>query len=221
MKINHYMIVMTGVPLAVLLLCLVSISVVVSSSREHIFTTVETAPFADAALILGAGVLRDGGLSPVLRDRADQAIDLYRAQKVSRIIASGNTATYYDEVEPMRNYLLKAGIPEDAIVLDRAGFDTYSSIYRARDVFAVQSLAIVSQSFHLPRAVFIARELNIDASGVSADRGHYKITNYFREMLADVKAVANLVGNRTPSSLRGELSIEATPPSEKFLFPLW
>lgn len=182
----------------------------------------EDSPKKDTALILGAAVLRSGGLSPVLRDRADQAIELYRAEKVARIIASGNTeGNHYDEVAPMKAYLVQAGIPESAIVLDGGGFDTYSSIHRAQSVFATQSLIVVSQSFHLPRAVFIARELGIDAVGVSADRGHYKLVNYFREMLADVKAVANLISNRTPRSLATDGPETLSTEQGKILFPLW
>lgn len=222
MKLNHTIILSASVPLFVLLLCLVSISFVVSSSRDHIYMSTDDSPKKDAALILGAAVLRSGGLSPVLRDRADQAIELYRAEKVERIIASGNTAgNHYDEVLPMKTYLVNQGIPESAIILDGAGFDTYSSIYRAQSVFKIESLAVVSQSFHLPRAVFIARELGMDAVGVSADRGHYKLVNYLREMLADVKAVANLISNRTPRSLATDVP-DTTPPEQgRILFPLW
>ncbi len=216
---------MIAVPILVLLISLLVISFMVTTSTRHIHRDVEDSPHADAALILGAAVLRNGGLSPILRDRADQAIELYRAGKVDKIIASGDNQTLeYNEVQPIRNYLVKEGIPEEDIFLDYAGFDTYSSIYRARDVFLVKSLAIVSQSFHLPRAVFIARELGLEAHGVSADRGHYKLTNYFREMAADIKAALNLLMNRTPKYLGEEIPItgdgrESLP--EGYSIPLW
>lgn len=223
---HRYLLFLIAVPVLIGLVSLISISVIVSSSRDHIYASAEEAPPADAALILGAAVLKNGGLSPVLRDRVDQAIELYRMGKVKKIIASGNNESLeYNEVQPIRNYLVKADIPPEDIFLDHAGFDTYSSIYRARDVFVVQSLAIVTQSFHLPRAVFIARELGIDAIGVSADRGRYKLVNYFREMLADVKAAANLVFKRTPKYLGEEIPITGdgrrSQPQSSTSIPLW
>ena len=172
------------------------------ATRDHIYTVKEAVPKSDAAIILGAAILRSGGLSPVLRDRANMAIALYETGTVKKIVASGdNSRIDYNEVSPIRTYLLKAGIPEEDIFVDFAGFDTYSSIYRAKSVFQIQSMVIVSQSFHLPRAVFIARQIGIDAVGMSADDGHYKINNYFRETLASVKAVWNILIDRQPKYL--------------------
>lgn len=223
---RRYLFVLLAVPVLVGLVSLIIITVVVSSSREHIYPSADEAPSAEAALILGAGVLRNGGLSPVLRDRVDQAIELYRAGKVEKIIASGDNQTLdYNEVQPILNYLVERDIPKEDIFLDHAGFDTYSSIYRARDVFTVRSLAIVTQSFHLPRAVFIARNLGIEAFGVSADRGHYKLINYFREMLADVKAAANLLFDRRPKYLGEEIPVSGdgrtSQPASSKSIPLW
>lgn len=173
---------------------------IVAVTRGFIYTD-NSVPTTHTALILGAAILKNGELSPVLRDRADRAIELYKAGKVVAIIASGNNISPdYNEVAPMKTYLVKGGIPEKDITTDSAGVDTYSSVYRAQHVFDATSLIIVSQSFHLPRAVYIARKLGIEAYGVSADNGHYKLTNYFREMLADSKAIFNLVFKRTPQS---------------------
>ena len=181
---------------------------VIFTTKKFVFESMENAPATEAALVPGAAILRNGELSPVLRDRADQAIALYNAGKVKKIIASGDNSTLsYNEVQPMRKYFMRNNIPESDIFLDYAGFDTYSSIYRARNVFLVNSLTVVSQSFHLPRAVFIARNLGMDAYGVSADNGHYKLTNYFREMLADSKAVFNLLFQRKPKYLGEEIPI--------------
>lgn len=226
-KLQRYVFfLMLGI-LVVALVSLLVITVIVSSSRQHVYENIEDVPQADAALILGAAILRNGNLSPVLKDRVDQAIELYQAGKVEKIIASGDNSTKdYNEVQPIRTYLRAAGIPDEDIFLDYAGFDTYSSIYRARDVFLAKSLSIVSQSFHLPRAVFIARKLGLEASGVSADRGHYKLVNYFREMLADVKAAANLLSAREPKylgdpiPLSGEEGATATP-ADRSVIPLW
>ena len=222
---NRYFFILIAVPVLVALVSLVAIAIVVSSSRKHIYAKIENIPNAEAALILGAAILKNGQPSPVLRDRIDQAIDLYKAGKVGKIIASGDNASVdYNEVQPVRIYLIKNGIPEEDIFMDYAGFDTYSSIYRARDVFLVESLSIVSQSFHLPRAVFIARNLGLEASGSSADRGHYKVTNYFREMAADIKAVVNIASSRKPRHLGKEIPISGdgreSLPQPKTI-PIW
>src|SRR6185295_18531017 len=97
-------------------------------------------------------------------------IELYKAGTVSKILVSGDNSTVsHNEVNPVRDYLLASGIPDRDIFLDHAGFDTYSTMYRARDIFGVASILIATQSFHLPRAVFIARALGVDAYGVDAD----------------------------------------------------
>jgi vancomycin permeability regulator SanA len=126
-------------------------------------------------------VLSNGGLSPILKDRADTAIQLYKLKKVSKIIVSGDNSTVsYNEVNPVRIYLLNKDVLDQDIFFDHAGFNTYSTMYRARDIFKVGSVLIVSQSFHLPRSVFIARELGINAYGVNADAGNILFKNYIR-----------------------------------------
>jgi SanA protein len=208
-----------AIPVVVALVSLLTISIIISTSRSHIYERIADVPKAEAALILGAGVLRSGNLSSVLKDRVDEALDLYEAEKVEKIIASGNRSADYNEVDPIVTYLINHSVPESDILIDYAGFDTYSSIYRARHVFGMSSITIVSQSFHLPRAIFIARNLNLTANGISADRGHYKLTNYFREMFADVKAVVNLLLHRRPASAQ---TIQADSElQEGYLFPVW
>lgn len=191
------------VPIGIVILIGVSIAIVFLSSRTHLYSEFSETPSADVAVILGAGVLKNGGLSPVLRDRVDQAIELYREEKVGRIIASGNRSEDYNEVDPIVTYLEGHGIPRSDIITDYAGFDTYATMYRAKFIFGVQSVALVSQSFHLPRAIFIARGLGLDAYGISADRGHYKIDNYVREAFADVKAVGEVLFHRTAAGAKG------------------
>lgn len=191
--------------LALILLFSVSI---IYSTKGYIYEDITQVPQADAALVLGAAILKNGELSPVLRDRANKAIELYNAGKVKKIIASGDNSTVtYNEVQPIRKYLLRYNIPESDIFMDYAGFDTYSSIYRAQNIFLVQSLIVVSQSFHLPRAVYIARHLDIDAYGMSADDGRYKLINYFREVLADTKAVIDIAFDRKPKYLGRQIPI--------------
>ena len=153
-------------------------------------------------IIPGAAILANGGLSPIFRDRVDMAIRLYQAKKIQKILASGDNSTVsHNEVNPVRNYLLKNGIPDQDIFLDHAGFDTYSTMYRARDVFGVTSTLIATQSFHLPRAIFIAHDLGLAAYGANADNGPSSFGNYIREVFAKEKAVLDLTLDRKPKYL--------------------
>jgi SanA protein len=110
-------------------------------------------------------------------------------------------------VNPVRLYLTRKGVPEEDIFLDHAGFDTYSTMYRARDIFGVVSVLVVTQSFHLPRAVFIAQNLGLQADGVNADVGYIFKRNYARELLANVKAILDLSVSRQPKYLGDPIPI--------------
>jgi len=182
--------------------------VIYAETKPYIYNDVRSVPNTEVALIPGAAILSDGTLSSIFKDRADTAIKLYEAKKVSKILVSGDNSTLsHNEVNPVRNYLLKKGIPDEDIFLDHAGFDTYSTMYRARDIFGVTSVIITSQSFHLPRAVFIARQLGMKAYGVNADVGHILFRNYARETLADEKAVLDLISHRKPKYLGDTIPI--------------
>ena len=177
-------------------------------TRAYIWDNVDEIPHTEAAVVLGASILEDGSLSPILEDRVNFAIKLYKANKVEKILVTGdNSSLAYNEVNPVRLYLLERGIADKNIFLDHAGFDTYSSMYRARDIFLADSMTIVTQSFHLPRSVFTARALGLDAYGMSADNGHYKLRNSVREMFANVKTVINLVFSREPKYLGKEIPL--------------
>jgi SanA protein len=181
------------------------------STREFIYASVADIPPAQAALVLGASVMRDGTLSPVLEERVDKAIELYQAHKVAKILMTGDNSTVaHNEVEPVRRYLLAAGIPAEDIFLDHAGFDTYSSMYRARDVFGVTSVVIVTQAFHLPRSVYIARKLGLSATGLEAGAGGAALRNYIREAPATVKAQLDLLFYRVPKYLGPQFPIGGT-----------
>src|SRR3989338_6760278 len=174
-------------------------------TQKYIYNEVENTPEASAVLIPGAAIFSDGSLSSIFLYRVDMAIKLYEAKKVSKILVSGDNSTdSHNEVNPVRLYLIDKGIPDQDIFLDHAGLDTYSSMYRARDIFGVTSILISTQSFHLPRAVFTARQLKIEAYGVNADVGHIFFRNYLREVLANEKAVSNLILDRKPKFL-GEM----------------
>jgi SanA protein len=177
-------------------------------AHPHITTNQNEIKETDAAIVLGAGLITSEKLSPIFKDRVDTAITLYKEGKVRKILVTGDDGTEeHNEVTPAGEYLLTQGIPSNDIFLDHAGFDTYSSMYRAREVFLIRSGTITTQSFHLPRAVFIARMLGIDAYGVPADQHAYSYKNNIREILADVKAVLDIITRRIPKYLGKEIPI--------------
>ena len=161
-----------------------------TEDSRHPLSYYDEGASVDAIIVLGAAMYRSGP-SLMLRDRLDAAIALYEAGVSERILVSGDHGRNdYNEVDGMRTYLLEAGIPDEQIFMDHAGFDTYSSMYRARDVFLVRSAVISTQEFHLSRAVYLARRLGLDASGVVCDNHDYFFMgrNNLRESLARVKA---------------------------------
>lgn len=146
---------------------------------------------ADAVIILGAYVFPSGKVSDMLKDRLDVGAELYFEKKAPKIIVSGDHGRVnYDEVNNMRKYLQAKGIKREDIFMDHAGFDTYDSIYRARDIFLIKSAIIVTQEFHLKRALYIAGKLGIDACGVVSDNHVYPGMKYYniREVGARFKA---------------------------------
>ena len=129
---------------------------------------------ADAILVLGAYVFPDGTVSFMLNDRLNKACELYMKGKAEKILVSGDHGRKdYDEVNAMKKFLKDRNISEKDVFMDHAGFNTYESIYRARDIFQVKKVIIVTQEYHLMRAVFIARELGLEAYGVASDQHDY------------------------------------------------
>jgi len=145
---------------------------------------------AQAAIVLGAYVFPDGRLCDMLKDRMDTAVELYREGRVQKLLLTGDHGRRrYDEVNHMRRYAESRGVPAEDIFLDHAGFNTYDSMYRAKSIFLVDSAVVVTQDFHLPRALFIARSLGLNAVGVAADKYRYVGVEqyYLREIPARAK----------------------------------
>ena len=137
--------------------------------------TIETVGKNRAAIVFGAGLQRDGTPSPVLRDRVSTAVQLLQAGKVEKILLSGdNRFVYYNEPASMKEYALSLGAPEEALVLDYAGRRTYDTCYRAKEIFGLQEAILVTQRYHLPRAVFTCRGFGMQVSGVPADLRDYQ-----------------------------------------------
>jgi|WetSurMetagenome_2_1015567.scaffolds.fasta_scaffold301089_1 SanA protein len=161
-------------------------------------------PKSQAALVLGARVWRDGSMSAIFEDRAKTALRLYREGKVEKILVSGDHGRKnYDEVNAAKKFFLANGVPGKDIFLDHAGFDTYDSLYRARDIFAAQSLIICTQDFHLPRAIYIGRGLGLEVYGVSSDLQPYvgEFRRNLREKIARTKAVFDMIIKAKPKFL--------------------
>lgn len=164
-----------------------------------------------AAIVLGARVWKSGRPSLVLRDRLATALELYRLGRVPKIIVSGDHGRNdYDEVNIMAAWLVAAGVPQEDVFLDHAGFDTYDTMMRAAKIFGLKRALVVTQGFHLPRAVYLARRAGIEACGVRADYRQYQgtIWNETRESLARVKCVLESLIQRDPKYLGPTIAIE-------------
>ncbi len=160
-------------------------------------TSPAKAPSRRVAIVFGAGLQRDGSPTPILRDRVATAADLYFRGKVQKLLLSGdNRFINYNEPGAMRRYALSLGVPHDALVLDYAGRRTYDTCYRARAIFGVREALLVTQRFHLARAVYTCRALGVNAIGVPADRRRYPTLPYLywnaREVLASVRALLDV-----------------------------
>lgn len=142
------------------------------------------------AIVLGAGIDQNQKPGLYYKDRLEVAKILYDYNKIENILISAKGNTIVNEIKPALNYLLEKGVNEDIIYLDYRGYNTYSSLYRAKHLHNINEALIITQRFHLPRALFIARKLDIDALGCVADGGQYENIeyNYRREILAKVKA---------------------------------
>ncbi len=200
--LSLFLLVMFGV-LLIVLGCFTTDLFIITATNSSIYYSVRSVPPEQAALVLGASVYSNGTLSSVLKERADAAAALYESGVVGKILVSGDDGTLqYDEVYPIGKYLEAKGIPRRDIFLDYAGFDTYSSMYRARAVFDVSSMVITTQRFHLPRALFLARVFGISAVGLDSSLpGEKYFDNSLREIPASVKALLDVLIARVPKYL--------------------
>ncbi len=167
-------------------------TVLLSSPYIYTMDEIEKIDNHTVTMALGAKVYSNGNLSYVLRDRVDYAIELYKSGKAKKIIFSGDHGTKeYDEVNAMFEYAQSKGIDKADIFLDHAGFSTYDSMYRAKEVFLCEDIIIITQSFHIYRSVYIARRIGLNAIGIKSNQHNYylstDIKNNMRECLARVK----------------------------------
>ncbi len=194
--------------LTLLFLIFLGINILILDHSKEIYNLTEIQK-TEVGLVLGAKVHGEN-LSPIFKDRLDAALELYNNKKINKILVSGDHGTKnYDEVNAAKKYLLSKGVKGEDIFLDHAGFDTYDSIYRAKEVFGINDVIIISQNFHLARALYIAFNLDINAQGFSADLHKYisEERNNLREFFARIKAFYDVQFNSLPEFLGSKIDI--------------
>lgn len=193
-------------------LAVLAINLIVKGSSEEFIITAEQAADmdADCIIVLGAMVYGNGSMSTILQDRVDCGIELFEAGVSERLLMSGDHGRNgYDEVGTMKEYAVGAGIEPDCVFEDHAGFDTYSSMYRAKEVFCAKKVIIVTQEFHIYRAIYLARSMGLEAYGVICDRHDYayRVRNELRESLARVKDFFTAIFKPEPDYLGDAIPI--------------
>ena len=189
-------------------------AVVRGSTRKDLLTPEAAADWeADCILVLGAGLLPDGQPNLMLAERIDTGVDLYGLGAAPKLLMSGDHGRReYDEVNPMKASAVAQGVPSEDVFMDHAGFSTYESVYRARDIFGARRVLIVTQAYHLPRALYIARQLGLEAAGVPCDTARYRGQLYrdLREVLARDKDFVKCIFQPGPTYLGEAISLQGS-----------
>ncbi len=181
---------------------------VLASTHRFIAKDVESASWNEVAVVLGTSKnISPGRANQHFVNRIQRAVDLYKAKRVNRLLVSGDhSSRYYNEPRDMQAALERAGVPPEAITRDLEGFRTLDSIVRAHEIFQLDQFTVVSDGFHLPRAIFIARHYGLDVSGVASKRVSLRqsFKTELRECLARVKAVLDIYILDTAPHFSGE-----------------
>lgn len=198
------------------ILCLLAIliiritnNIVNSKTKNAIYMQIKEVPKTKVAIIFGAGINGDKP-SRYLKDRLDAGIALYKSNKVDKILLSGdNGKDEHDELTVMKLYCYENGVDTTKIYLDYAGFDSFSTMYRAKHIFKVDTAILVTQKYHLNRCIYIGDQLGVKSYGFSANKGRYLGYKYysFREKLSITKSVFDIVRNRKPKYLGKTIDI--------------
>ena len=198
-----------------LLLCLTALGIatlaginawVTQTTKERILSQEEAAKLSDidCILVLGCLVKDNGTPSDMLHDRLQRGVALYKAKAAPKLLMSGDHGrNNYDEVDAMKQFAVNADIPSEDVFMDHAGFSTYESIYRSKEIFGAKKILIVSQEYHLYRAIYIARQFGLEAYGVSSDYRRYtgQKTRDIREILARVTDFGTCIFKPEPTYL--------------------
>jgi SanA protein len=213
---NYYIKKLKIALIAILAICLMILGInlyIIKSSEKYIYKDISELPESDVVLVLGAFTYKDR-ISLVLEDRVVSGIDILKQNKSKKILLTGDhSRNNYDEVNNMRKYVQKNAkwLDKNNIFLDHAGFDTYDSMYRAKEIFEIKKVIIVTQNFHINRSVFIARSLGIDAVGYSVNQDKYpdllQLKWKSREILSRVKAFRDVIFNSQPIFLGEKIPI--------------
>jgi vancomycin permeability regulator SanA len=199
------------VVLAVIVVAIINLHVKAKTSdRVYVVSTVPRDNY-DAALVLGCGVYNNEYPSPLLRERLDAAVELFHEGVVNKLIMSGDHGQdNYNEVAVMKQYAIDEGVPSEAIFMDHAGFSTYESVFRARDIFMADSVLIVSQEYHVYRALYVAEALGLEAYAVSADKTRLsgQTARDLREILARNKDFIFSIIKPEPTYLGEPISLD-------------
>jgi vancomycin permeability regulator SanA len=201
--------------IVMILLCLALVGVIAlcsingyvkSVAKERIVTVEKTANLEDidCIIVLGCQVRDDGTLSHMLRDRLMRGLEVYHAGAAPKLLMSGDHGRKeYDEVNAMKQYAIENGVPSEHVFMDHAGFSTYETVYRAKEIFEADKVIIITQEYHLYRALYIADKLGLEAYGVSADLNKYagQSMRDFREVLARCKDWAMCIFKPEPTYL--------------------
>lgn len=156
-------------------------------AEERIKTNCQEVPKVDAILVLGCEVRDDGSLSLMLRDRLNKGIEAYQNEVAPKIVVSGdNRSESNTEVNVMKQYLMDNGVKEEDIIMDKAGYSTYDSMYRLKNIFGIKTCVIITQKYHLYRAIYIGGQLGVDCYGIASEGDNYygQASRDFREVLA-------------------------------------
>ena len=197
-------------------LCVLGVNIFVKSNVSDKIVTVEKAKDlnADCIIVLGAGLRPDGKPTWILEDRIKVGDELYKNHAAPKIIMSGDHGREsYDEVNAMKKYAKSEGVPSKDIFMDHAGFETYDTMYRARDVFGAKKVIIVTQKYHLYRAMYAAKKLGLDAYGVSATKRKYDNKQWIRDMrewLARVKIFGKCITKPKPKFLGKKIDLKGS-----------
>lgn len=177
-----------------------------ATAKNHIITAHKATELddVDCVIVLGCQVRGDGSLSNMLQDRLICGLEVYNKGAAPKILMSGDHGQKdYDEVNAMKQYAVDNGVPSEDVFMDHAGFSTYETMYRAKEIFEADKVIIVTQEYHLYRAVYIAEQLGIEAYGVSADLNAYAGQSFrdFREILARCKDFVKCIFKTKPTFL--------------------
>lgn len=196
--------------LSIFVLCALCLMGISSYMKHTVNDRIFSAPdaynkeTADCIIVLGAAVYENGTLSDMLRDRLDYGIRLYKQGAAGKLLMSGDHGQEnYDEVNAMKQYAIKQGVPSEDIFMDHAGFSTYESMYRAKEIFGAEKAIVVTQRYHLYRALYIAEGLGLSAFGVASDQNLYRgqTMRETRETLARCKDFVQTIFKPAPTYL--------------------